>query len=58
MARIQTLFVQEEGVIRETEEERSLLRDLEDGVFDGGRMGVGERVEIERNDRDSIGELL
>lgn len=45
-------------VIGQAEEKRCLLHDLEDGAFDGGSIGVGDRIQVERDDRDSIGELL
>ena len=48
----------EEGVIGETVQERCLLHDLEDGMLNRGRIGTGEGVEVERDDRDPVGELL
>lgn len=45
-------------VIRQAEEERGLLHDLEDGALDGRSVGVGNRVQVERDDRDSVRELL
>jgi hypothetical protein len=49
---------QEEGVIGETEEERRLLLDLPHAVLDRRGIGVGHRVEVQRDDRDTVGELL
>lgn len=49
---------QEEGVVGETVEKGRLFPDLEDGVLDGGRLGVGQRVEVERDDCDPVRELL
>ena len=48
----------EEGVVGETEQERGLLHDLEDRVLNRGSVGTRERVEVERDDRDPVRELL
>lgn len=49
---------EEEWVIRKTKEKRGFLHDLEDGVLDRWRRGIGNRVQIERNNGDSVRELL
>jgi hypothetical protein len=33
-------------VVRETEEKRRFFHDLEDGMLNRGRIGVGERVQV------------
>jgi hypothetical protein len=38
---------QEEWVIREAEQQRGLFHDLEDRIFDGWRVGVGQRIKVE-----------
>ena len=49
----------EEGVVRKTVKEGSFLHDLVYRVLDrGGIIHVGQRVEVQRNDRDAIGELF
>ena len=48
----------EEGVVGKTVQERRFLHDLEDGMLNRGRVGTGEGVEVERDDRDPVRELL
>ncbi|KAI3480571.1 hypothetical protein L1887_57291 [Cichorium endivia] len=48
----------EEGVVREDVDEGGLLHDLVDRVLDGRAVGSGERVEVDRDDGDVVGELL
>jgi len=49
---------EEEGVIRQAEEQRCLLLDLPYGVLNRRCVGVGHRIKVERDDRDAVGELL
>jgi hypothetical protein len=48
----------EERVVGETVQQRGLLDDLVDRVLDGRSSRVGNRVEVHRNDGDSVRELL
>ena len=48
----------EEGVVGKTEQEGGLLHDLENRVLNWRRVGARERVEVERDDRDPVRELL
>ena len=49
---------EEEGVVGKTEEEGRLLLDLPHAVLDWWGVGVGNGVEVQRDDRDSVGKLL
>ena len=49
----------EEGIVGKTVKEGSFLHDLVYRVLDrGGIIHVGQRVEVQRDDRDAIGELF
>lgn len=48
----------EEGVVRKDVDEGSLLHDLVDRVLDGRAVGSWERVEVDRDDSDVVGEVL
>ena len=48
----------EEGVVWKTVQERCLLHDLEDRMLDRGCVHIRERIEVQRDDGDSIRELL
>lgn len=52
------LFRQEVGVIGKAEEQGCFLDNLMNGVLDWRSDRVGQRVEVEGDDGDTIGELL
>lgn len=47
-----------EGIVGKGVEERSLFHDLEDGMFNRRSIRARQRVQVEGNDRDPVGELL
>jgi uncharacterized protein (UPF0548 family) len=53
-----TFIQKEEWVVRQTEEQRCFFHDLENGVLDWGSMRVWERIEIERDDGDTVRKLF
>lgn len=48
----------EERVLGHAVQQRGLLDDLVNRVLDGRRLGVGHRVQVHRNDGDTVGKLL
>jgi hypothetical protein len=53
-----TFIQKEEWVVGQTEEQRYFFHDLENGVLDWGSMRVWERIEIERDDGDTVRKLF
>ena len=49
---------EEEGVVGQAEEQAGLLHDLVDRVLDRGSARAGDRIQVDADDSDTIGELL
>ena len=58
MIRFKAFIEKEERIVRKTEEQGYFFHDLENRLLDRSSIRIRERVEIERDDRNTVRELL